>query len=87
MHKFVVANNLTKKKIVYLYDEMVLKKDGDSMCNLRLINQLDLLQSYIDNGSPLPSTYISVMDNCVGQNKSKTIMSFFAYFLLYFMSV
>ena len=69
IHQFVVANTLTKTNLVYLYDERALKKDGDSMCNLRLINHLDLLQSYIRNNSPLPRIYISVMDNCFGQNK------------------
>ena len=84
MYLFVVANTLTKNNIVYLYNKRFLKKDGDSMCNLRLINHLNLLQSYINQSSSLPHTYISVMDNCIGQNKSKTVLSFFSLLSLIF---
>ena len=77
MHEFVVADHVSNTKMVYFYDERVLKKDGESMCNLKLLNHLNLLEKYLNSGSPLPQNYISIMDNWCGQNKSKLVMMLF----------
>ena len=77
MHEFVVADRVSNTNKVYFYDEQILKKDGESMCNLRLIDHLSLLKQYIAADVPLPKNYISIMDNCCGQNKSKLVFMLF----------
>ena len=77
MHEFVVADRVSNRNTVYFYDERVLKKDGESMCILRLYDHLFKLEKYLTSRTPSPKSYIAVMDNCCGQNKSKTVMMFF----------
>ena len=77
MHEFVVADRVSNTNTVYFYDERKFKKDGESMCNLRLYHHLNMLEKYLENGLQLPTSYICVMDNCCGQNKSKLIFIFF----------
>ena len=73
MHEFVVADRVSNTNQVYFYDERVLKKDGESMCNLKLTNHLKLLDQNFQAEVPLPRVYIAVMDNYCKHNKPKLV--------------
>ena len=45
-----------------IFYERILKKDGESMCNLGLYHHLYALEKYVEAKEPLPKAYISVMD-------------------------
>lgn len=61
---------------IYLYDERVGGKDGNSVCSVRWENLKNSFTKYrLKNVEP-PSHQIGVFDNCVGQNKSNCVFKF-----------
>ena len=84
MHLFVIANISTGVNKVYLYDERLMGKDRDALCSLRLNFHLSHMKHLRDNGLDLPEAFISIRDNCVGQNKSHITMQFDCFLSLSF---
>ncbi|OQR86385.1 hypothetical protein ACHHYP_10594 [Achlya hypogyna] len=73
MHNFVTTDiSRTINKIVF-YDQRGQGKDADAVCSLRMRFHLALAHKY----GVMPSVLFQIMDNCVGQNKSKTVFQFF----------
>ena len=73
---FVLADMSRKKSNVFLYDERCMGKDKDALCSLRLKFHLESIQERRKAGRNPPTCFISVRDNCVGQNKSNVTMMF-----------
>ena len=59
-----------------MYDDRCQKKDKDALCSLRLFFDLRNRNACIERGEILPDYFISVRDNCVGQNKSNVTMKY-----------
>ena len=80
LHMFVISDVSHATNHVILYDERGMGKGVDALCSLRWFHYHTMIQKYIADGKILqfPKVLIVVMDNCVGQNKSKAIMNFFA---------
>ena len=55
------------------YDERGQGKGADALCSLRLIFHLN---KQAEETAPKISISIRIADNCVGQNKSQTVMKF-----------
>lgn len=67
----------TGKNHVYLYDEREQGKGGDALCSLRMRQHIRLHSLRVRDGIE-PRICASLMDNCVGQNKSQVLMQFYA---------
>ncbi|EEY66715.1 uncharacterized protein PITG_17266 [Phytophthora infestans T30-4] len=78
IQNFVVADITNKRNNVYFYDERAQGKGADALCSLRLLYHLSPLRNDARNGVPPAEISLSLLDNCVGQNKSKVVMKFFA---------
>jgi hypothetical protein len=59
-----------------LYDERCMGKDKDALCTLRLKSHIENVVRCQTEKCDLPEVYISIRDNCVGQNKSNVTMMF-----------
>ena len=79
LHNFVMSDITSKLNHIYYYDERGQDKGADAVCSLRLRYHLRKLQS-----DKPPTTSISILDSCVGQNKSQTVMKFFAFLSICF---
>lgn len=82
LQDFMIADRISN---VYLYDEHLMGKDEDALCNLRMMNHLDLLLRHTFES--MSKVLIVIMDNCVGQNKSQLSWRFFSSRCLGFMIV
>ena len=61
---------------IYIYDERVGGKDGNSVCSVRWEHLKNTFTKYrLKNVEP-PSHQIGIFDNCVGQNKSNCVFKF-----------
>jgi hypothetical protein len=78
IQNLVVADISNKQNNVFFYDERAQGKNADALCSLRLLYHLSTLQKNARNGIPAAEISFSLLDNCVGQNKSKVVMMFFA---------
>ena len=76
---FVIADRSHNLNDVFLYDERLQGKDGDAMCNLRFLYHSGLLKTR--GLDAMPKILVSIMDNCVDQNKSQCTMMFFMWLL------
>lgn len=75
-YNYVVADVSAGKNHVYYYDERHQGKGADALCSLRMRYHLKKVRQFYDEGlSPVLS--MSLLDNCVGQNKSQVVMKFF----------
>ena len=72
IHMFNVCDIISQKNKIYLYDERLSGKDGNTVNSLRW----NYYQDVIKNADRIPALAIKVMDNCVGQNKSQLTMLF-----------
>ena len=86
IYMFVVSNLSSGVNHVYLYDERTMGKNGDAMCSLRFIYHM---RQYIQARnlktlSSCPEILYVIMDNCVGQNKSQTVMMFMSFMSMLF---
>ncbi|OWY97880.1 Cleavage inducible protein [Phytophthora megakarya] len=77
-HNFVIADIMNNRNNVYFYDERAQGKNADALCSLRLLYHLNTLQTDARNGIPPAEISFSLLDNCVGQKKSKVVLMFFA---------
>ncbi|EEY63316.1 cleavage inducible protein [Phytophthora infestans T30-4] len=78
IQNFVVADITHGINNVYFYDERGQDKNADVLCSLRLLYHLKTIQRNACNGVTAAEVSFSLLDNCVGQNKSKVVMMFFA---------
>jgi hypothetical protein len=82
MNVFVISSLSSGKNYVYAYDERAMGKDCNALCSLRFAHHLRVQND--SNHSPRQSIdgerilYL-VMDNCVGQNKSKILFMFYSF--------
>ena len=75
LNMFVMADITAEKNNVYFYDERGQGKGADALCSLRMRYHLKRYANFRANGvEPLLS--MSLLDNCVGQNKSQVVMKF-----------
>ena len=74
-YNFVLADITGKVNNVYLYDERDQGKGADALCSLRLRYHLGKLSQYKEAGVT-PHLNMTLLDNCVGQNKSQKVMKF-----------
>ena len=77
LHPFVITNINDNVNHVMLFDERGQDKGADCMCSLRTKYHLEQIDCYKDC-VVRPSVSVSIMDNCVGQNKSQAMMKYFA---------
>ena len=61
---------------IMLYDERTMGKDKNALCSLRLKYHVESFQRCLREGRQQPELYISIRDNCVGQNKSNVTLQF-----------
>ena len=64
----------SKRNHIYYIDKRGQDKGADAVCSLRLHYHIRKWKSE----NP-PTTSISILDSCVGQNKSQTVMQFFSF--------
>lgn len=83
LQNFVIANINDQKNYVLFYDERGQDKGADSLCSLRIMYHL---MQWIHYSIKLhrPDCSLSILDNCVGQNKSNVVMKFNAMLSLLF---
>ena len=74
-YNFVLADISGNVNNVYLYDERDQGKGADALCSLRLRYHLGKLTQYEEAGVT-PKLNMTLLDNCVGQNKSQLVMKF-----------
>ncbi|KAE8961916.1 hypothetical protein PR001_g29887, partial [Phytophthora rubi] len=84
IQNFVVADITNGTNYVYFYDERAQGKGADAFCSLRLLYHLTALPKSVSDGTAAPEISFSVLDNCVGQNKSRVVMMFFAFLSVVF---
>ena len=73
---FVMADISRGENKVILYDERLMGKGKDALCSLRMKYHIENAQRCVLEGRAQPDAYISIRDNCVGQNKSNVTMQF-----------
>ena len=74
-YNFVIADITTGENNVYFYDERGQGKGADALCSLRLRYHLRKFEQYSKTGQ-MPKLSMSLLDNCVGQNKSQDVIMF-----------
>ena len=74
-YNFVIADISGGVNNVYFYDERHQGKGADALCSLRMRYHLKKLKLYEEQGVT-PQLCMSLLDNCVGQNKSQLVMKF-----------
>ena len=75
LHNFVIADITGEKNNVHFYDERSQGKGADALCSLRLRYHLEKMRVFQKNGIQ-PQLSMSLLDNCVGQNKSQVVIQF-----------
>jgi hypothetical protein len=81
MQSFIVSDITANRNNVLIYDERGQGKGVDALCSLRLLFHLRLRQECVDRS---PKMLLLILDNCVGQNKSKVVFMFYALLSLLF---
>ncbi|EEY53747.1 uncharacterized protein PITG_20075 [Phytophthora infestans T30-4] len=79
LQNFVVADISNGVNNVYFYDERAQGKYANALCSLRLNYPLSIISRAKHNEVAPPEVSFSTLDNCVGQNKSKAVLMFFAF--------
>ena len=74
-YNFVIADISSGENNVYFYDERGQGKGADALCSLRIRYHLQKMEHFTTNGT-IPTLTMSLLDNCVGQNKSQHVMMF-----------
>ena len=82
-YNFVVADVTSGKNHVFFYDERHQGKGADALCSLRLRYHLNKTRECRARGVRQKIS-MSLLDNCVGQNKSQLVMKFFCMLSLIF---
>jgi hypothetical protein len=81
MQNFIISNITANRNNVLIYDERRQGKGADAMCSLRLLFHLRLRKKRANRS---PKMLLLILDNCVGQNKSKVVFMFYALLSLLF---
>ena len=76
LHNFVIADITKGESNVFFYDERGQGKGADALCSMRMRFHLKRFRRFKENGIE-PALSMSLLDNCVGQNKSQVVMQFF----------
>ena len=78
LYIFIVSDMSTGRNVAYCHDQRAMGKGADALCSLRLYHELTAYIRHRDAGTlaSRPQILVSVRDNCVGQNKSKAVLSF-----------
>lgn len=71
---YVMADITRNEHNVFLYDERYHCKDKDALCSLRLSYHINQRLRCLAEGREPPSYFVSIRDNCVGQNKSNATL-------------
>ena len=74
-YNFVISDITSGNNNVYFYDERHQGKGADALCSLRLRYHLNKIREYREK-KVIPKLSMSLLDNCVGQNKSQVVMKF-----------
>ena len=74
-YNFVIADISGRMNNVYFYDERSQGKGADALCSLRIRYHLKKREQFQEHGVT-PQLCMSLLDNCVGQNKSQLVMKF-----------
>ena len=74
LHMYVIADITRREHNVLVYDERLMGKDKDALCSLRLSYHIDQRNRFLAAGRTPPKVFISIRDNCVGQNKSNVTL-------------
>lgn len=77
LQNFVQCDITSGINHVYIYDEREQSKGADAMCSLRMRQHLRLHKERTKR-KVIPTLCATLMDNCVGQNKSQCCMRFYA---------
>jgi hypothetical protein len=81
MHNFIISDITANRNNVLIYDEHGQGKGANALCSHRLLFHLRFRQERADR---LPKMLLLILDNCVGQNKSKVVFMFYALLSLLF---
>jgi hypothetical protein len=76
IYMFVMANLVSGKNIVVLYDERLMGKGAEALCALRFKYHFDRVLHARSSQAKLEKVLFDVMDNCFGQNKSQMMFKF-----------
>ena len=74
-YSFIVVDITGGCNNLFMYDEREQGKGADALCSLRLRYHLRKVRKYLEAGVK-PGLNMSLLDNCVGQNKSQVVMKF-----------
>lgn len=77
IQNFIIADITSGENNILFYDERAQGKDANALCSLRLIHHLNKMKDEAEIS-------FSILDNCVGQNKSNVVMKFAAMMSLLF---
>ena len=83
LHNFISCDITAGVHRVMLYDERSQGKGCDAVCSMRLGLQLKLNERRVKQGTEAKMC-MTLLDNCVGQNKSQAVMQFYAMIQLIF---
>jgi hypothetical protein len=75
MQNFIISDITANCNNVLIYDERGQGKGADALCSFRLLLHFRLRQERADR---LPKMLLLILDNCIGQNKSKVVFMFYA---------
>ncbi len=75
MQNFIISNITANRNNVLIYDERGQGKGADTLCSLCLLFHFRLRKKCADCS---PKMFLLILDNCVGQNKSKVVFMFYA---------
>ena len=73
IHQFIISEISHIISHVYLYDERDLGKGADQLCEIRVKYHL-ALNDKINEAKVSAKLSMSLLDNCVGENKSVVVM-------------
>ena len=82
-YNFVRADFTGEENNVYFYDDRHQGKGADSLCSLRWRYHLQKQKVYQEQGVT-PRVCMSLLDNCVGQDKSNVVIKLMAFLSLFF---
>ena len=75
-YNYVVSDISSGKNHVFFYDERHQGKGADALCSLRMRYHLQRTRE-ARAGGIMKKLCMSLLDNCVGQNKSQVVMQFY----------
>eukprot|EP01038_Epipyxis_sp_PR26KG_P018208 gene18208-25613_t len=74
LNLYVMSDISRNEQNVFVYDERLMGKDKDALCSLRMAFHIKSRNKCLALGVVPPKVFISIRDNCVGQNKSNVTL-------------